>query len=517
MFFLNYSVFAQFFNIKNDHFWNTVDGQPIFSQGGGIFEFPDPETGVQKYFWYGAHYNEAELYRQDPSYTQPKDNFVAVSCYSSTDLVNWTFENNVLKLEEALKHDERTRWMGRLGVAFLNEINKYALFIQHNNGVLIALSDSPKGNFRWHQRLDMTDMIGTPNTGDQTVFIDYDTGKSYLVYSYGQGRNKIYISEIGVKNGKVNLLDCTEIYRGKGREGNCMFKYQGKYYVFASNLYGWDSSYAYYLVADDIRGPYQPDEMLITPGCIEDFAHITQTGFFVNVKGTKQETVMYCGDRWANFAGNGLGFNQWMPLSFEEDNPVFNSLNSWDLNETTGEWQVSDDNNYVKNPSFEADRRTIPSPVKPIQAHITGWITHIYQGNTVLVGEDESPQLNYFNTREDRKKVIGEKSLNIEDKVPFKRRVYQMIESTPFVELTSGTYYLSASVKTNSKFNKLEIYAESGGIHKSQSLKSENGNWTRITLNKVEVKNGKVEIGFYADGKAHASCQIDDVEFVKTI
>ena len=309
MFFLNYSVFAQFFNIKNDHFWNTVDGQPIFSQGGGIFEFPDLETGEQKYFWYGAHYNEAELYRQDPSYTQPKDNFVAVSCYSSTDLVNWTFENNVLKLEEALKHDERTRWMGRLGVAFLNEINKYAFFIQHNNGVLIALSDSPKGNFIWHQRLDMTDMIGTPNTGDQTVFIDYDTGKSYLVYSYGQGRNKIYISEIGVKNGKVNLLDCTEIYRGKGREGNCMFKYQGKYYVFASNLYGWDSSYAYYLVADDIRGPYQPDEMLITPGCIEDFAHITQTGFFVNVKGTKQETVMYCGDRWANFAGNGLGYN----------------------------------------------------------------------------------------------------------------------------------------------------------------------------------------------------------------
>jgi len=104
----------------------------------------------------------------------------------------------------------------------------------------------------------MKNMIGTTNTGDQTVFIDEDTGKSYLIYSYGRGRNKIYVSEIGVKEGMIDLLDCTQIFHGEGREGNCMFKYKGKYYMCASNLYGWDSSYAYYLMADDIRGPYMP-------------------------------------------------------------------------------------------------------------------------------------------------------------------------------------------------------------------------------------------------------------------
>ena len=104
----------------------------------------------------------------------------------------------------------------------------------------------------------MQEMIGTPNTGDQTVFTDEDTGKSYLVYSYGSGRNKIYVSEIGVKDGKVNLLDCTKIFEGESREGNCMFKYKGKYYMCASNIYGWDASLAYYLVADSIHGPYLP-------------------------------------------------------------------------------------------------------------------------------------------------------------------------------------------------------------------------------------------------------------------
>ncbi|MCR8666824.1 family 43 glycosylhydrolase [Aestuariibaculum sp. M13] len=511
---MNLIVYAQFNNIKNDVFWNTVNGKPIYSQGGGIFTFPNPKTGEDTYYWYGTHYKEAELYREDPSFTQPKDNFIAVTCYSSTDLVNWRFENNIFEKSEALTHDKNTGWMGRLGVVYVSEIKQYALFIQHNDGVLIALSDTPTETFKWHHRLDMTEMIGTPNTGDQTVFTDYNTGKSYLVYSYGRGRNKIYISEIGIKNGKVDLLDCTQIYKGKGREGNCMFKYNNKYYVFASNLYGWDSSFAYYLVADDIKGPYTPtNEMLVTPGCMDDFAHITQTGFFVNVKGSKTETVMYCGDRWANFAGNGLGYNQWMPMSFDGDTPFFNSLNSWNLNETTGEWRVASDNNYVKNSSFEADRRAIPSPVKPIQEHLTGWMTQVYQGNAVLVGDSESPQLNYFNSQEDRKQVIGEKSLNIEDKVPFKRKVYQIIQSTPFVELPTGTYTLSAKIKTQGHFKMLNIYAESAGVEKRFTVTNKTENWSTITLNNIEVKNGKVEIGFYTSGEAGSNCQIDDVVF----
>ncbi|MBD0831561.1 family 43 glycosylhydrolase [Aestuariibaculum sediminum] len=513
---LNLIGFAQFNKIKNDQFWSSIDEKPIYSQGGGIFKFPNPNTGEETYYWYGVHYKEAELYRNNPDETYERNNFVSVTCYSSKDLVNWNFENNVLERKE-IEQNGRTGWLGRMGVAYVPEKKQYALFIQHNNSVLIALSHSPTGQFKKHNRLDMTEMIGTPNTGDQTIFTDYDTGKSYLVYSYGRGRNKIYISEIGVKNGKVDLLDCNQIYKGKGREGNCMFKYNNKYYVFASNLYGWDSSYAYYLVSDNIKGPYLPhNEMLITPGCMDDFAHITQTGFFINIKGNKKETVMYCGDRWAEFAGNGLGYNQWTPLSFEGETPIFNSLNSWHLNETTGEWQVAEDNNYVKNPSFEADRRAIPSPVKPIQEHITGWVTKVYQGNVILVGDSDSPQLNYFNSQEDRKYVIGEKSLNIEDKIPFKRKIYQIIESTPYVNLPNALFNLKAKIKHKGNFNTLNIYAESAGIKKELAVNSSSENWTEIVLKNIPVKNGKIEIGFYADGEANASCQIDDVTLIKS-
>jgi hypothetical protein len=509
--FLASSSVAQKLNIKNDIFWNTKDGQPIYSQGGGIFKFKDPTSGQEKYYWYGVHYKEAETYRNSPNKTLPRSSYESVTCYTSTDLVNWTFEGDAMTKAEALP-DGKWTWVGRLGVAYLKDTNQYAMLVQHGAEVLIAVSDLPTGPFKWHQKISMLDRIGTTNTGDQTVFTDEDTGKSYLVYSYGRGRNKIYISEIGMKDGKVDLLDCTKIFEGVGREGNCMFKYQGKYYMAASNLYGWDASLAYYLVADNIRGPYEPrNDMLVLEGSRDDYAHVTQTGFFFNVKGSKQETVVYCGDRWADFAGNGLGYNQWFPLSFAGSKPYFNSLNSWNLNAKTGEWETATDNNYVKNGSFEADRKIMPSQIKPVQTYLLGWETTVLKGNKISLDTTSSPVLNYNNTENERKIVIGEKSLNIHDKVAFERRVSQTISSSPYVKLPDGFYTLTATIKNTDGFSQLQLYAESAGKRMIHKVNRVNPQWVSIELKRIPVKNGKIEIGFRAKGNANASCQIDDI------
>lgn len=512
---LNSNLKAQTGNIQNDRFWNTKDGRPINSQGGGIFRFVDPAGGKLKYYWYGVHYQGADVYRNNPSVTQKNTAFESVTCYSSTDLVNWTFEKEVLGKEEVIKSDGRLGWLGRLGVAYVKELKVYALFVQHGNGVLIALAQSPTGPFSFHQQLNMTAMIGTPNTGDQTVFTDEDTGKSYLIYSYGQGRNKTYISEIGVKEGKVNLLDCTKIFERAGREGNCMFKYKGKYYACASDLYGWDASHVYYLIADDIRGPYTPmNNMQIMEGSAEDYGHVTQTGFFVTIKGSKQETVIYCGDRWADFAGNGLGYNQWCPLSFVGATPYFNSLSSWNLNGHTGEWWVNTDNNWVRNGSFEADRKTIPSTIKPVQQYLSGWTTEVIKGRPISL-DINSPTLNHDNDEADRKIVIGEKGLNLSDQADFSRKVSQNITSTPFVRLPDGTYTLSAMVKNSIGFTKLFMYAGNGKTTKTYDIKKEHSSWVSIRIEHVPVKGGRVEIGFLAEGKAGAFCYVDDVALVK--
>ncbi len=284
----------------------------------------------------------------------------------------------------------------------------------------------------------------------------------------------------------------------------------------ASNIYGWDASFAYYLVADDIRGPYLPtNEMLVMDGCADDYAHVTQTGFFVTVKGSKKETIVYCGDRWADFAGNGLGYNQWFPISFDGKTPYFNSLGSWNLDATTGEWEVAADNNYVKNGSFEADRKTIPSTVKPVQQQLTGWTTQVIEGNQIGPDSIVSPMLNHNNSESDRKIVIGEKSLNITDKVNFKRKVSQSIASSPFVKLKNGYYTLTARVKNSRGFTRLKMYAVSSGAMLSHDVIGEYPAWETIKLENIPVKDGMVEIGFLAEASANSFCYVDDITLVK--
>jgi hypothetical protein len=191
-------------------------------------------------------------------------------------------------------------------------------------------------------------------------------------------------------------------------------------------------------------------------------------------------------------------------------------LNSWNLDAKTGAWKVAADNNYVKNGSFEADRRRIPSHVKPVQEYLSGWTTTVIEGNKVSLDSNSSPVLNYFNTESDRKIVIGEKSLNISDKIDFKRNVSQTITTSPYVKLEDGYYSLTARIKNSNGFTKLQMYAASGDKTNTSPVKEENTSWRTVSIDRIAVKKGTVEIGFVAEGTANAFCYVDDVILVRT-
>lgn len=508
-----------YYTIQNDCFWNTVEGRPIYSQGGGIFRFNDPDTGQPTYYWYGNHYREAEQYRENPRNKFNGNTFVSVSCYSSTDMVNWHEEADVLTAEEANGGRRRGGWLGRLGVGYLKDIRKYVLLMQQNNSVLLCTSDSPKGPFRKYHNFDMTSRCGTPNTGDQTLFVDPDTGKPYLVYSNAQGRNRTYISEVGVdqRTDSITFLTCKQVFKGESREGNCMFKYKGRYYLYASNIYGWDCSFAYYLVSDDIYGPYLPEnEMLVTKGCEADFAHVTQTGFFANMQGQDgRELVMYYGDRWADFANNGLGYNQVVPMSFEADGtPIFNSMSAWEVNPLTLDWHVSRKNNYVKNGSFEADRRLIPEPVKPRQDVLTGWTTTILKGSPVGNDYDNGIKLNASNSEGDQQYVVGKMCLLATDNVDFVREVSQNVQAESHIPFPDGKYILRFKIRNTDGLNAVGVRFQSGGKTVTRKLGSSSHEWEGQEF-EVSVKGNKATVSFRIEGRGKSECRIDDVELVR--
>jgi hypothetical protein len=345
-----------FQTITNNTFWNDTSGNPIYSQGGGVFKFGDT------YYWYGVHYRGAESYRANPTRKYDGEvSFVSIPVYSSRDLVNWKFENRVATRSTAI-HNGNTMasagWVGRLGVAYNENTGKYVLatqaYVGGAHGVLLLQGNTPTGTFTYGYFQGQVVNSPTTGTGDQTVFTDED-GKDYLIFSNREGRSRGFVAKFR-ESDSLRIEPGVEIRRGDGREGNAMFKLDGRYYHAASALHGWNTSVNYVneSTGGNIQGSYSGEFVL--PGTEMDYSHVTQTGFFVTVKGSKQNTVIYAGDRWADFAWNGIGYNQWVPITKTGARPRFHSVSQWQFNITTGEWRVGPANNYILNPDIQADR-----------------------------------------------------------------------------------------------------------------------------------------------------------------
>ena len=104
--------------LQNDVFWKDTSGNPIYSQGGGVLKVGST------YYWYGAKYNGAVTYYNNPGAGKNSDtSFSAITCYSSTDLVHWKFEGNVMTASDV----GGGGWVGRIGVAHNPTTGKYVL------------------------------------------------------------------------------------------------------------------------------------------------------------------------------------------------------------------------------------------------------------------------------------------------------------------------------------------------------------------------------------------------------
>ena len=476
-------VFASTQLIQNDTFWKDTSGMPIYSQGGGILKVGDT------YYWYGVKYNGAVTYAASPIKKNSDSSFNAVTCYSSKDLVNWKFENNILTAEQ-LSGNLASNWVGRLGVAYNSNTKKYVLISQYSGtageGELFATCDTPNGKFTFNNIQYPVPGVTNSTTGDQTIFVDTD-GKAYLICSSSKGRGNLYVEPLR-ESDYLAVETATRIFGGVGREGNCMFKYNGEYYFCSSDLHGWNASHCYYIKASNIMGPYSSEAVM--SGTDNDFCHVSQTGFFVNATGTSGTTVLFCGDRWSDFAGNGIGYNEWCPLSFNGTTPYFNSVSEFNLDAAAGTWSVGDGNNYVLNSSFEADRITTTTPA--------GW--SVWSNLTSV-----SPSSNASGA------YLGNFCMQQSYTTAYKSSIYQDITG-----LTNGTYTLKAWVKSSGGQNTCQIFAKNfGAAEKDYSINSSISGWTQITISDINVTNGKCQIGIYSDANANNWCKVDNFSLVK--
>ncbi|MBJ6364026.1 glycoside hydrolase family 43 protein [Paenibacillus sp. GCM10012307] len=300
--------------------WNDQDGQPIQAHGGGVLFWEG------KYYWYGENKDAPTEAAGACGY---RTDVVGISCYTSDDLYNWTYEGLVLSAEpEDINHDlHPSKIMERPKVIYNSSTRQFVMWMHIDNSEYtlakagISVSASPTGPFRY---------LGSifPNGADSrdlTLFQD-DNGKAYLIHSSDWNKT-LLISELNSDYTNVTG-NFSRAFIDQYREAPAVFKRGGTYYMITSGCTGWAPNIALYAEATSMMGLWGlKDNPCQGPDARKTFH--AQSTFVLPLQG-KQDAFIFMADIWIP---NNLSESKyvWLPISFDEDGIQINWSDQWDL------------------------------------------------------------------------------------------------------------------------------------------------------------------------------------------
>lgn len=306
--------------------WLDTDGNRINAHSGGILY----HEGV--YYWYGE-------YKGDSTYWNPKvpdwecyrTEAGGVSCYSSTNLTDWTFEGVVLPSEQDDESSDlhHSNVLERPKVIYNDQTKKFVMWLHVDShdylkaSAGVAVSDSPDGKFEYLGSMRPNDAMSR----DMTLFKDED-GRAYHVYSSEENRT-LYISLL-----TDDYLNPTGVFTrnfiDQSREAPAVFKRNGKYYVLSSGCTGWDPNHAEYAVADSMLGAWK----VMGNPCSGKDADITfygQSTHVLPVAG-KEDAYIALFDKW-NKTDLINSRYIWLPITFKGETIDIAWQDKWSIEE----------------------------------------------------------------------------------------------------------------------------------------------------------------------------------------
>lgn len=231
--------------------------------------------------------------------------FIGFSCYSSTDLVNWTFERLALPQQKdgPLGPD---RVGERVKVMKSPATGEYVMYMHTDDRkytdpqVGYATSKTINGEYTFQGPLLYE---GEPiRKWDMGTFQDHD-GTGYLLMHHGD----IYRLSADFRSAADRVVSGIP---GSG-ESPAMFHEGGTYYLLSSGLTSWQRNDNMYHTAPSIEGPWTKQGVFAPEGTL---THNSQCSFVFPVKSGKQTQYMYMGDRWSYPRQGQAATQVWLPL-----------------------------------------------------------------------------------------------------------------------------------------------------------------------------------------------------------
>lgn len=303
--------------------WIDTNGNSLQAHGAGIIQVG------QLYYWFGENR------------TQNNGLFLAINCYSSTDLVHWTFRHAVLSVQRSSDlSSDRVVERPKIIYNALNDIYVIYMHIDNKNyseaKVGVATSKTIDGNYTYQGSYNPRGN----ESRDMTVFQDTD-GSAYLIYAT-KNNYKLNIDKLS----SDYLSDAGSIYTFNIRwEAPGMFKANGRYYLINSSPTGWAPNPNVYVSATSLSGPWTSPASL-APKSPNTYG--SQDAYILPITGSRSTTYIYMGDSWDPKAlGNSRYI--WLPLKFNGTDILLSYYDAWTINTATGLWSA------VSTTSYEAE------------------------------------------------------------------------------------------------------------------------------------------------------------------
>jgi sucrose-6-phosphate hydrolase SacC (GH32 family) len=197
---------------------------------------PGAAEGEFTYFWFGEERGQALPRNQR-----------AVSCYSSKDLVHWTFRKDVFTASGA-----EIPVLERPKVFYNRQTKKFVMYVHYDDAnyrlaeVGVATSDKVDGPYTLLKHFRPLNH----ESRDIGQFID-DDGTAYLIFE--DRPNGWHIAKLSEDYLNVEKDVCLI---KMPMEGGAMVHYNGLYYAIGSRLTGWSPNPNQYATAKSLEGPW---------------------------------------------------------------------------------------------------------------------------------------------------------------------------------------------------------------------------------------------------------------------
>lgn len=311
--------------------WYDNRNQRIQAHGGSVMEVDG------RYYFYG----------ENKENTVPGSGIWhnGINCYSSEDLINWRFENTILRTSEDSKNplhpsrimdrphilynamnDEYVMWMKLVGTEAEPRNWKYQY-------MGIAVSKTITGDFRLVDKIVPLNM----SSGDFDLFMD-DDGKAYIIF--GKVHTEIVIADLTEDYRNLTGTYSTHLHFAGppiAREAPAVFKKDGMFYMITSGTTGYYPNRSLAARAENMHGPWY----ITGDPCIGDTQGNTFNSQISSVfKVPQKDFFIAVGDRWVvdleqEYQKSSWNINTsvagyvWLPIEIEDGIPKIRWRVAW--------------------------------------------------------------------------------------------------------------------------------------------------------------------------------------------